>query len=582
MRKTRPWLYVVLPFLYLAVVLGLIAFQFSKKSDSFSQSLGDLTISGKTSTGGQPAELALRGRGLEFVFDSNHALQADAKDGTISRLRPLSWTWKEGNAVVSFQEGISLAFEKSDGNGRSLLIHPVANDALKKFATLHIPFGPQGGSRLNHTARPSLVEVVREKSRLLASVDGALDRIEADNTFVLTAGKNGFRPARLDPLPAGVSNDLAWLTLEGTVSADDAEALLAQYWNKAYAAWSTSTNFSTRLADAWGREGLLRSDYANAFSRIQSLLGRDSKPWGFDAVSYLGNLMDLTSQQRRAVEAASSRSQPDWAGQGQLWLDARRYGPEGSADRVRDLLLKGKIPDDIAGRLAFFQNLKTIQTNQPSEALAARLQETAGLLAASVIRRDGDLFVRSGDGLLDLRSSLILGRLWLDFSHSLSNEVYGVAGARLLSSALAFQDPTGKLPETLVLQDGQIVRQEGAILPEEIYSSVKPAPPTEVDLDAWGPGSFIKAPSQVVSQNITTAQARFVFRFPAGSAEHLILSGVPTFDHITLHGIRWRTDSQFQSYTDGWAYSASTQTLYVKIKHREDLEELVIHFQADE
>jgi hypothetical protein len=44
-----------------------------------------------------------------------------------------------------------------------------------------------------------------------------------------------------------------------------------------------------------------------------------------------------------------------------------------------------------------------------------------------------------------------------------------------------------------------------------------------------------------------------------------------------LHGIRWRTDPQFQSYSDGWYYSASTRTLYVKIKHREELEELVIN-----
>jgi hypothetical protein len=297
---------------------------------------------------------------------------------------------------------------------------------------------------------------------------------------------------------------------------------------------------------------------------------------------FLGNVVDLTAQQRRAVEAASSRSQPDWTNQGQLWHDARLYGPVGSSDRVKGLLMTGKLPATAPELLAMLENLMDIEALQPSDSVTARVDEVVKGLLALVVRREGELYVRTADGLLDLRSGMILGRLWIDYSRTLSNETYGTAGAQLIASALAYQDASGRLPEFLVTQDGQTVRQEGAVLPEELYAEVRPEVPLEVELPAWGPGAFVRTPAKVASQTITANEARFSFRFPVGSAEHIIVSGVPAFDHITMHGIRWRTDPQFQSYTDGWSYSASTKTLYVKIKHREDLEELVIHFQPEE
>ncbi len=582
MRKTRTWLFFFLPVLYVVVVLGFIAFQFSKKSDSFSQSLGDLTVSGKTSGGGQPSDLALRGWGLAFVFDAAHTLQVDDTDGNSIKLRPLSWSWKDGNVVVQFQQGLLLAFEKSEGGSRSLLIHPVANDNLKKVVALHIPFAADGGSRFTLPASRSFLEITRDKNRVLASVDGDQDRIEPNSTFVVTLNKAGFRPVRLDNLASGLSPSLAWLTLDNASTPEAATVALNQYWDKAYASWSGAAIFTTRLADAWSREALLRGDYPNASAKIQALMNRDPKAWGFDAVSYLGNLMELTAQQRKAVEAASSRAQPAWAGQGRLWLDARYYGPDASADRIKNLLLTSKLPDDVPSLLAVFQNLKTLQAIQPSDAIAKRTDEVLGVLESSVVRREGDLFVQTGSGLLDLRSSLTLGRLWLDYSRSLSNQIYGSAGARLIVSSLAFQDAYGRLPETLVTQDGKIVRQEGSLLPEDLYAPLRPAAPSETELPDWGVGSFVRTAAKVESMAISGQQARFTFRFPAGSAEHVVIVGVPAFDHITMHGIRWRTDPQFQAYTDGWAYSASTKTLYVKIKHREDVEELIIHFQPEQ
>jgi len=577
MRTTRPWLFVFLPILYVAIVLSLIAVQFSKKNASFSQSLGDLTIAGKSAAAGEPADITLMGRGLVFLFDAAHYLQADGRDGTSSRLRPLSWTWKDGSAVVTFQQNLQLMFEKAGTD--ALLIHPVANDDLKKFATLHIPFGAGRGSRLNRDSRGSFVEIVTENARMVASVDGVQDRIDAD-AFVLTSGGTGFQPARVDA-SAGLTPDLAWATAGVKADPVAAETALGQYWDRAYKGWASAPTFTSRLADAWAREALSRGDYPAVFDRIDGLRRSSGSAWTFDAASYLGNIIELTIQKRRDVEAASSRSQPDWAGQGELWSAARLYGPDGSADRVKGLLVQGKIPDDTPNLVAFLRNLLALQALQPSDAVAARVDDVQHAVLAKLVRREGDLFVQSSPGILDLRSGLILGRLWLDAAKNLGNQAYGSAGAQLVASALSFQDG-GKLPETLVVQDGQIIRQEGTLQPEDLYAAVKPAPDPETELPAWGAGAFVRTPAKITSQTITASSAKFTFRFPAGAAEHIVISGIPAFDHITMHGIRWRTDPDFQQYTDGWYYSASTKTLYVKIKHRQDLEELTVHFTSEE
>ena len=579
MRTTRPWLFVFLPVLYAAIVLALIAVQFSKKNASFTQSLGDLTIAGKSAAAGEPAEITLRGRGLVFLFDAAHFLQADARDGTSARLRPLSWAWKDGNAVVTFQQDLQLMFEKVIG-GDALLIHPVANEGLKRFTTLRIPFGPRSGARVNRNDRSSFVEIVTETSHLLASVDGAQDHIDAD-AFVVAAGASGFRPVRIDPLN-GASPDLAWVSVDNKADPTAAETALGQYWDKAYKGWLSASSFTSRLADAWAREALDRGDYPAVLDRIDRLRRSDGSDWTFDASLYLGDVIDLTVQHRHDVEAASSRSQPDWANQGRLWYSARLYGPDGSDARVKSQLLQGKIPDDAPALVGLLQNLLTLQAFQPSDAVAARLQDVQHAVLAKVVRREGELFVQPSPGLLDIKSGLILGRLWLDAAKNLNNQAYGSAGAQLVASALAFQDTSGRLPETLVVQDGQIIRQEGTVLPEDIYASVKPASPQETELPTWGTGAFVRTPAKLTAQTLTAAAAKFTFRFPTGAAEHIVIAGVPQFDHITMHGIRWRTDPEFQSYTDGWYYSATTKTLYVKIKHRDDSEDLVIHFTADE
>jgi len=63
----------------------------------------------------------------------------------------------------------------------------------------------------------------------------------------------------------------------------------------------------------------------------------------------------------------------------------------------------------------------------------------------------------------------------------------------------------------------------------------------------------------------------------------MIIRGVRPFIRIQLHGMDWRTDSQFERYdSSGWVYYPEEQTLIVKLKHRVTTENIRIIYRATE
>ena len=47
---------------------------------------------------------------------------------------------------------------------------------------------------------------------------------------------------------------------------------------------------------------------------------------------------------------------------------------------------------------------------------------------------------------------------------------------------------------------------------------------------------------------------------------------------IILHGTAWRPAATYAQYSDGWAYDAAEQLLYVKLTGRSDTEAILVTF----
>jgi hypothetical protein len=71
--------------------------------------------------------------------------------------------------------------------------------------------------------------------------------------------------------------------------------------------------------------------------------------------------------------------------------------------------------------------------------------------------------------------------------------------------------------------------------------------------------------------------------FPASMTHFMIIRGVRPFIGIQIHGMDWRTDSQFERYdSSGWAYYPEDQILVLKLRHRITTENIRIVYRMAE
>jgi hypothetical protein len=587
MRKKHPMYYVLLPLLYVGILVGLVTLQFGK-NESFVHSWGDLTVTGRAPAreGGELLDFQIRGRGLDFTFSSARPAVVVTADGTKHKTRPVGWSEKDGGVQVSFQNGLVVDFQKQSGPPSLLVIQPLLPASLNTATRVLLPFAVENGFTPQHDPVLPVLLLRQGQNSLAVILDGGGDTISPDNALVLSVAQGHCRSVEVGRAPAGATPAQIWLGQTAGSAADPA-TLMSDYWTKAYTAWggsrlkaggwdmgNGSVRFSEVLAAAYLREALERGNYASAYSQVSAL----ANSWGFAAMPYLGNLLGTTQAKRRQLEVAATLPKIDWSSW-TLLRDAESYGPDGWADQLRSDLLNGPLPEGWPQKLGYFANLlKATASPKAAPETKTRLVSVFNTLVGAVVRQKDQVWVPASDGSEDISATLLLGNLILTYEKFQNDVSYLPIGTALIQSALGLADKSGFLPQTV-----SAGRPSGLIRPEELYAEISGRAPLThaLSIQGWAKPSFVRTPALKVSQTSSANSTHFTFKFPVGSAESLVIQGVPPFDHILMHGIRWRTDPDFQEYTDGWYYSATNKTLYVKITHRVENEELVIAFAPD-
>jgi hypothetical protein len=126
-----------------------------------------------------------------------------------------------------------------------------------------------------------------------------------------------------------------------------------------------------------------------------------------------------------------------------------------------------------------------------------------------------------------------------------------------------------------------VVASQGTLPPERVYPLLVDTDyyPHAVTLsDRLSPGAWIWTAADLPAVSLSPTEYRIRMRFPAGRIHHITVHGVPPFNRLEMFDLRWPSDPQFERYTSGWVYDRDTETLYMKIRHKEDVEEIVIRF----
>ena len=67
--------------------------------------------------------------------------------------------------------------------------------------------------------------------------------------------------------------------------------------------------------------------------------------------------------------------------------------------------------------------------------------------------------------------------------------------------------------------------------------------------------------------------------FPETYTHYVIINGIQAFRTIYIYEMAFRMDPRFETYnSSGYVYNENTGTLYVKLKHKQDVEEIILLF----
>jgi hypothetical protein len=214
------------------------------------------------------------------------------------------------------------------------------------------------------------------------------------------------------------------------------------------------------------------------------------------------------------------------------------------------------------------------------DAVNGALKETVDKgIMPRILTAETGVYLDSGSGTVDVGNSIRCGALLMRAGGIMQSTLASAVGRGLVASALSLADEAGILPRTLTLaSSAHDAEPAGALPPESVYAllPLDRFIPREIPAPQLGPGAWIWTAARVQSAQRTEAQITLVLGYPQGVAHHLILQGIRPFAQVRLHGIPWRTDPSYFKYSDGWAYDASTRTLFVKLTGKSEREELDI------
>lgn len=592
MIVSNPLRYLVFPLVAALLFFLVVAAQFSGKS-SISHPFGSFVISGSAPSAAgadKVTDFMLSGLGVNIAFHGTSPLVIRTADNTDRSLRAKDYTLTRDELLVEFQYGVRLLFrlDRDDSlTGQVLLPPELAGSVL-----VRIPFASQ--ILIPDTSGLGLPvgELRHGQQRYFLTLNGPGDRIELNRRFLeLHPVADSFLPFRLQPAPARLLHAAdQWLGETTSL-----EPLLATALETAFSSW--------RFARRRGSEGwlidtgvprvepsIVTALLAEASRRelLQTVWNEIPANWRIDrnleAAAWIGDIVTAWNRRRSGLETVLSRvlqgNWSDWADDATLlrdfyfMTDPEVFQTVWEAFRTRQ-------PQTAEEAVSRLEALLLIREFLREEQVQPLLQDGAQTALRWLCRYADRLLLKNQRELLDyaltLRYAAALRQLGP--APSAGARSFHDLGNAILTQTLP-EVQQGLLPRLLVPHGEGNLRTEGRFGLEEAARFLFPNPnwPKFTRLPSLPSGLlFAPLPASVV---VRPEVIRLRTSHPPGTAQHLVIQGVPPFEYVTLHGIRWRSDPSFQSYSDGWAYDPASRTFFAKVTSRTGQVELVIQVRS--
>jgi hypothetical protein len=600
-----------LSFLYLGVFVILVTIQFTRER-GFVLRIGPMSVSGHykepSVQEGAPEDAVPSGArfleggvvvsfgGMEFPLQDGGEFGLVRPGGDKAGLLPETLFVSDDSVSFGFADGTRLIFEvfASSPDGPEFMI---TGQFGEEYTGIELPYRPLRSSRIQGAGRGQFVimadripysfsrsQMDAGRRVLILNTDDAIANyraVPAQREFV--PGNYVVAAARDEAQYAGIVNrwrDSVYSRLGGAVGDTMDESLVI----------------------AFAGESVGRGAYRQALAGISPVFLQRAS-WTHAAAVYLGRL-DLGLRSLSAFETTAfarlsalivSKS-PDLFRELHVigYCGSRGYGPliDSIADMARSLDPAFLSPPLIPGILEAHAEWKTYrsQGDNPFEGLI----EGALFSVSEGVRRSSaeDQAFYFEEAGVDTEYNLRLGLALDQYGRQSGREDWAALGRSLVVSILALTGDGG-LPERLNIsappeaESGDQAPDDGSRAPGAaridnltLYSYF-PADTYPHAVSIGAPVNGIWA--WTASASVTASQGSNILdiavTFPVEETHYMLIRGLRPFVKIQLYGIDYRTDLQFERYdSSGWSYSASEQTLLLKLKHRTTVEHIRIFY----
>lgn len=598
--RVKPAYYLVLV-VYALIIGGLLYREFGE-TRPVSYSLGEISISARQTTGVPgnffPAKgaafrsLTLRYRSFFLSIPETGLAVEVAADGTETPAAVADIDRSSGEILIRLVSGIVLRIrEDSEEKNSYILSLDFSATAADQLQGIRLPWG--GKEPHYHSGLPILT----------AAPPGALGGTAAlPPSARVSAGFLSF-PRSDTPLeillfnaPDEGSLVQSWFRIRGGLSTKQKmNDALEQFYTTAYRGWENGRWIpgagsweyvadappESRTAAAMLVEALARGSYFSIRERLSSASPRLIDP---ASALFLGLVVDplnnygaetraFLTEVREAVNTGDSSIFDRIIG-----LQTIMEAGLGAGENLKDSLSQLAEAAVIAEPSSLEELLRAVRAAE--FLLAWEGPEHSGiryLIREQLMPRLCTTSYGYGihfDGSSDTLTNVLAGRLMAASKDDFSAAV----GYTLLTSFAASAGEFSRTPTRIIRQEFSFQEPPELLEPEALpglWPLNKPSAYSPRAIHLGGNENWMwTAAADVQYQG--GEPCILSFRFPQGGIHHFALYGVEPFNQIQMHGIPWKSDPEFQRYNDGWVYNPRTKTLFFKIRHRSERQEIRI------
>lgn len=596
----------VLTALYVCIIFGIFALQFTN-GNAFSLSIGSMMVSGTMDTsvpGSQRLLLPLHigVNGIDFFLDEENQLKAYTYDNNAIPLKVTGVTKDAVSYSIHFTEKVSISFTSEKRANEDIVT--VLAEIPSKFQKVVFPYKMTRSARIEKKDSLTLINTGKRQfmftGAALESVSGNVVR----SLPILRSSPVVYYQTYI-PAKGLLLEDLLSLPFASEAAYNRSVEQFAANALATFKDLVTAGTFSEPVVEAYiaemGRIGMYRA----AIEAIPDIYRNGSgRTWQTN--TFLDNLektnISLVAKEREDRTVLSRKLTENNPSS----FEFPSLIPY-LVDRGSSVLLK-----DVS-RIASVIDMASVSSRQAAGILEAVMDyaiffptaENVLLpladscerkLKASLVRIQNNLYISDDGKTINTLESLQIAPILIRYG-TLNGQksVWKAAGQILVSSLVSFTGGKAVLPAKFALAGGEsngmptgiTAKPEMMLEPSLVY-------PVIVTNNTWyphalslaqqaGPGVWAWTSAQSVKMTRSADNIiKITTQFSQGETHYMVVRGIKPFYRILIYGIDFRTDARFESYnSSGYVYNEQTETLFLKMRHKAEFEDVLIYSGPD-